>query len=426
MAQTIKMPKLGFDMAEGTLVRWVKDEGAAIQKGDVVAEIETDKATLEVDSAFSGVMARQLVEAGSVVPVGTPIAIIAEAGEKIEAPAQPEAKPSEPVKEEPNAEPKAEPAQAMQAAPAPVIEMTSPPVESGRISASPLAKRMAEEKGVPLAAIKGSGPGGRIVKRDLENAQAPAVQQAGAQGKAVLPAYSPAAAVVVPGEDVVVPLSRLRGAIGRRMVESKQAVPHFYVTRSFDVTQMLEMRKEINAALPEGEKISVNDFIVKAAALALRQFPNINASLGTGSIIQHAHVNVGVAVSVEGGLLTVVVRDADVKPLRQLSREGAEMVSRARSGKVKPEDIEGSTFSISNLGMYEVDEFIAIINPPEVAILAVGAAKLQPVVKEGRVETGMLMSVTLSADHRVTDGVEAAQFMQALGALIENPWRLVL
>jgi len=422
MAQTITMPKLGFDMAEGTLVRWVKNEGDAIQKGDIVAEIETDKATLEVDSAFSGIVARHLVEAGSVVPVGTPIAIIAEAGEKIDAPAHIEAKPSEPVKEVA----KAEPVQALQAAPVPVVEMSSVPVEGGRISVSPLAKRMAAEKGLPLSAIKGSGPGGRIVKRDLENTQAPTSQQATAQGKAVVPAYSPAAAVVVPGEDVVVPLSRLRGAIGRRMVESKQAVPHFYVTRSFDVGQMLEMRKQINTALPEGEKISVNDFIVKAAALALRQFPNINASLGTGSIIQHAHVNVGVAVSVEGGLLTVVLRDADVKPLRQLSREGAEMVSRARTGKVKPEDIEGSTFSISNLGMYDVDEFIAIINPPEVAILSVSAAKLQPVVKEGRVETGMLMSVTLSADHRVTDGVEAAQFMQALGALIENPWRLVL
>jgi pyruvate dehydrogenase E2 component (dihydrolipoamide acetyltransferase) len=231
---------------------------------------------------------------------------------------------------------------------------------------------------------------------------------------------------VVEGEDQIVPLSRLRAAIGRRMAESKQTIPHFTVTRSADAERLLGLRKEINSQLPEGEKISVNDFIVKAAALALRQYPNLNTSLGNENLIQHAHVNIGIAVSVEGGLLTVVVRDADVKSLRQIAGESASAVARARQGKVRPEDIEGSTFSVSNLGMYEVDEFSAIINPPEAAILAVGSAKPQPVVRDGEIVAGTRMSMTLSVDHRISDGVEAAQFMQALATLLENPWRLVL
>ncbi len=440
MAQTITMPKLGFDMAEGTLVRWVKAEGEAIQKGDIIAEIETDKATLEIDSAYSGVVAHRLVEEGAVVPVGNPIAIIAEPGEKVEAQPVTEAAPtaaseviaqpkhqSKPEEAKPQQSPGTEavpPATA--AAPQPVTVTPSTPAAEGRVLASPLARHIAEEKGISLEGVKGSGPNGRIVKHDLETVGSATPQATPSMVSKPAPVPQTQAAAPFSGEDVSVPLTRLRSAIGRRMAEAKQTIPHFYVSRSFEVDQMLELRKQMNSQLPEGEKISVNDFVVKAAALALRQFPNLNASLGADAIIRHAHVNIGIAVSVEGGLLTVVVRDADIKSLRQISRESAERVARARDGKVKPEDIEGSTFSVSNLGMYQVDEFSAIINPPEVAILAVSAAKPQPVVKDGKIEIETLMAMTLSADHRVSDGVEATKFMQALAELIENPWRIVL
>lgn len=422
MAETVTMPKLGFDMAEGTLVRWVKQEGDAVKKGDILAEIETDKATLEVDSPYEGVLARHLVEDGSVVPVGSGIAIIAAPGEKVERTAK--------TATEKTGEPAEEKAAEKVAPTAAVVDQKSlaaepQRTESGRILASPLAKSIAREKGLDLESISGSGPGGRIIKRDVESAAVPEVRvdKSAVTPSAVAPAVSSPAVL---GEDRVVPMSRLRAAIGRRMVESKQTIPHFPVTRSVDVEKLLALRKEINSQLPEGEKISVNDFIVKAAALALRQYPNLNASLGRDGLILHGHVNIGIAVSVEGGLLTVVVRDTDVKSLRQIAAESSAMVSRARQGKVKPEDIEGSTFSVSNLGMYEVDEFTAIINPPEAAILAVGAAKAQPVVRDGAIEVGTRMNLTISVDHRISDGVEAAQFMAALAVLLENPWRLVL
>jgi pyruvate dehydrogenase E2 component (dihydrolipoamide acetyltransferase) len=227
-------------------------------------------------------------------------------------------------------------------------------------------------------------------------------------------------------QDEVVKVSRLRGAIGRRMVESKTQIPHFYVTRSYKFEKLLDLRKQLNDYLPEGQKLTVNDFIIKAVALTLRQFPNLNASLRGEEVIRHGHVNVGSAVSLEGGLMTVVVRDADQKPLRLISAEMREMAGRARQGKVRPEDIEGSTFSISNMGMYDVDHFVAIINPPEVGILAVGSAMQVPVVDDGQVKVGTRMKATISIDHRVSDGAEAARFLQALAGYLEDPMRLVL
>jgi pyruvate dehydrogenase E2 component (dihydrolipoamide acetyltransferase) len=430
MAETVNMPKLGFDMAEGTLVRWVVKEGDAVKKGDILAEIETDKATLEVDSSYEGVMARHLVDDGSVVPVGTGIAIIAAPGEAVEAsttraaPAESKAEVAAPVAA---MNPMPAPAAKVEAESAPAAAVVSKPVGGdGRTFASPLARSIAREKGVDLSAIAGTGPGGRILKRDLESipAAAPAPVQAAPAQAPMVTTYV-ATPPKVEGEDTVVPISRLRAAIARRMTESSQLIPQFPITRSVDAEKLLNLRKEINAQLPEGEKISVNDFVVKAAALALQQFPNLNSSLGAEGLIHHAHINIGVAVSVEGGLLTVVVRDADSKSMRQIASESTAMVSRARQGKVKPEDIEGSTFSVSNLGMFEVDDFRAIINPPEAAILAVGAAKQMPVVKDGAVVVGTRMSLTLSVDHRISDGAEGAQFMQALAALIENPMRIV-
>lgn len=428
MPETISMPKLGFDMAEGLLVRWVKLEGEAINKGDVLAEIETDKATVEVESSASGTVARHLVEKGTSVPVGTPIALIALAGEKVEevAASAPASGTGKETTETPAPRKEAAAGEASAPAPAPTSSPEAEPAVSGGVKASPLARKMAVDAGLDLRRMRGSGPDGRIVKRDVENAlKAPPAAPAAKPE----PVTSTALPAFVPGEvpaDERVPLNRLRTAIGRRMVESKQQVPHFYITSEYDVAELLRMRVEINNFQPENAKLSVNDFIIKAIALTLRQFPNLNASLGENEIIRHGHVNVGVAVAVEGGLLTVVCKDADQKPLRQISAEIKEMVGRARQGKVRPDDIEGSTFSISNLGMFGVEHFVAIINPPEAAILAVGAARQVPLVAEGQVTVGSRMKATLSADHRVTDGAEAAQFMQTLGTLLENPLRLLV
>ena len=431
MADTVTMPKLGFDMAEGTLVRWVIAEGQPVAKGAVLAEIETDKATVEVESAFEGVLALQLVPEGTVVPVNTPIAVVAAPGENVERPgeagvATPEEMPARPAPV------------AQAAAPAVASTVVEPEMAglSGSIKASPLARRMAAEKGIDLRIVKGSGPGGRIVRKDVEGYQAPAQAVAPAVTAAPPLAVSKAAAATLPAvtltplgpspADETIPLNRLRAAIGRRMVEAKNQVPHFYVSHEYDMAPVMELRKQINAMLPDNEKLSVNDFILKAVALTLRQFPNLNASLQGSEILRHGQVNVGVAVAVDGGLLTVVCRDTDRKPLRQISTEVKTMAGRAREGKVRPEDIEGSTFSVSNLGMFDVENFIAIINPPEAAILAVGSVREVPVVKNGQIVPGMRMKATVSVDHRVSDGAEAARFMQAMTPYLEEPLRLML
>ena len=412
MADVVSMPKLGFDMAEGTLVRWVKLEGETVNKGDILAEIETDKATVEVESSFAGVVHKHLVEQGSVVPVGTPIAIIAAPGEQVE-----DIPTTQPAQEVPAQ------AQTPQTAPAaPVQPAATPTAPAGPVKASPLARRMATEQGLDIHTLRGSGPGGRIVKRDVESAlkSIPA-------SFPLKPATPPAQMIstAIPGDETV-PVDRLRAAIGRRMVESKQQVPHFYVTHACRVDELMSLRKKINSTLPEGEKISVNDFLIKAAGLALRRYPNLNASLNGDVILRHGDVNVGVAVAIPGGLLTVVNRNTDQKPLRVISREVREMVTRARDGKVRPDDIEGSTFSISNLGMFDVDSFVAIINPPEAAILAVGSVQEVPVVEDGQIKPGMVLKITLSADHRITDGAEAAQFLQAMAEYLENPLLMLI
>jgi pyruvate dehydrogenase E2 component (dihydrolipoyllysine-residue acetyltransferase) len=424
MAETIAMPKLGFDMAEGTLVRWVKNEGEAINKGDVLAEIETDKATVEVESSASGVVLKHLVDQGAIVPVSTPIAVVGEEGEEVKDIPQPEAE-SEPEKEGPAPE-RAE-AQPSGPPPAPA-KMAEPETKAastdGRIKASPLARRMAEEENLDLGNIQGSGPGGRIVRRDIEEAlekgvPAPAPEKA--------PSLAPPPAFTAePREDETVQLSKLRQAIARRMTESTTTVPHFFVTHEYKMNALLDMRKQINEYLPDNEKLSVNDFILKATALTLRQFPNLNASYAGDKVIRHGAVNVGVAVAVEGGLLTVASKNTDLKPLRQISAEVKAMVARAREGKVKPDDIEGSTFSVSNMGMYDVEHFIAIINPPEAGILAVGSAMEVPVVEDGEIKPGWRMKATLSVDHRVSDGAEGARFMQALAGFLENPVRMLV
>ncbi|HLO16312.1 MAG TPA: dihydrolipoamide acetyltransferase family protein [Anaerolineales bacterium] len=438
MAETISMPKLGFDMAEGTLVRWVKNEGENINKGDVLAEIETDKATVEVESSASGVVRKLLVEEGSVVPIGNPIAIVGSADEKIdEAPvkgAEPKAekktdeKSGEELKTEPSeggkqkiegkAEEKPAPQPRPEAAPAPSGQAAAP-MQEGPIKASPLAKKIARDNKVDLARLQGTGPGGRVVRKDVEAALS--------SGQPSAVSRQPAPQVVpVSGKDETIQLTKLRQAIARRMVESTTSVPHFYVTHEYKMDALMAMRKQANDYLPDNEKLSVNDFIIKAVAVALREFPNLNSSYAGDKAIRHGSINIGVAVAVEGGLLTVVNRNTDQLPLRQISADVKRMVAGAREGKVRPNDIEGSTFSISNMGMYDVENFAAIINPPEAGILAVGSAREVPVVENGQVKVGWRMKATISVDHRVSDGAEAARFMQKLAEFLENPVRMLV
>jgi len=291
------------------------------------------------------------------------------------------------------------------------------------VKASPLARKVAKDNGVNLASVQGTGPGGRVVRKDVEAALAGGqTSKVESRPSAPITNYQ----LPVSTEDKVTPTTKLRQAIGRRLVESKQTIPHFYVTHEYKMEALMDMRKQVNAYLPDNEKVSVNDFIIKAAALTLRQFPNLNATIKGNEIIQFGHVNVSVAVTVPGGLMTVVVKDADVKSLRQISGEIKAMAGRAREGKVKPEDVDGSTFSTSNLGMYDVEEFIAIVNPPEAAILAIGSAKETPVVVNGEIKIGSRMKATISVDHRVSDGAEAAQFMQKMAEFLENPVRMLV
>lgn len=409
MAETINMPKLGFDMAEGTLVRWVKKEGETVNKGEVLAEIETDKATVEVESSASGVVRKLLVEEGAVVPVNMPIAMVGTADEKIEEPVA--------QKVEINQH---KPGVALPAAlPAPDLKPAAIAQAELVYSVSPLARRMAEDKKVDLSTVKGTGPGGRIVRRDIEAALAQGSLTAGQGPQNIVNPPSSA-------KDETVPLTKLRQAIGRRMAEAKTTIPHFYVTHEYKMDALMNLRTQFNNIVPENEKLSINDYMIKAVGLTLRQFPNLNASLNGNAVFHHGQINVGVAVSVEGGLLTIVCRDADRKPLRQIASEVKAMAARVRAGKVKPEDIEGSTFSISNLGMYDVENFAAIINPPEAAILAVSSARELAVVDEGALKPGWRMKATIAVDHRISDGVEGAKFMQALAVFLEEPLRLVL
>ena len=416
MAEMITMPKLGFDMAEGKLGEWLKKAGDTVTQGETILLVETDKASVEVPAFRSGVLLKILVAAGESVPIGTPIAAIGEAGETVEA----EVKAKVEVKAEARTEAKVE-------AKAETKAEDEGTVVDGRLAASPVALRMAAELGIDLRQVAGSGPGGRIIKRDIEayvqeNAKKPEKKTAAAAPPMPIPSYEPT------DEGYrVEPLTGMRQAIARRMVDSKQQAPHFYVTTEIDMAPAMALRGQLNALLPEAEKISVNDLIVKAAALTLRQFPGINASFAADGIHIHDHVHVGVAVARENGLVTAVLRDCDKTSLALLAIQTRELVGRTREGRMKPDDMMGATFTISNLGMFDVEEFSAIITMPQAAALAVGAVKKIPVVNaDGQLAVGTRMKVTLSADHRVTDGAEVAKFLQALKAALEQPLRLIL
>ncbi len=413
MAEILMMPKMGFDMQEGTLVRWMKQVGEAVNKGDVIAEIETDKATVEVEAQASGMVLQLMVDENSIVEVGAAIAVIGAEGESVDDVAVSTLA----------AEDKPAPsASAPKSVPAVSTTPSAPPSGGngypGGVKASPLARRIAQEKGIELTQVTGSGPGGRIVRRDVEGFT-PGVE---APAAPVAPVYA-----VPEGMDFEeLPLSRMRKIVGERTQASFQFVPHFYVTNEIDMGSALSLRKQINATLSPEDKVTVNDLIVKAVALTLRDFPNLNTHFHGDKLIRHKRINIGIAVAVENGLINVVCKDADTRTLSNMAVSNKRMIRGAREGRVKPDDVEGATFTVSNLGPYDVEHFLAIINPPEAAILAVGSAREVPVVVDGHVIAGVRMKATVSVDHRVSDGAEGAQFMQALKTLLENPMRMLI
>ena len=417
MAEIVRMPKLSDTMTEGVVATWLKKVGDAVESGELLAEIETDKATMEFESFFDGVLLHIGVEQGQTAPVDSLLCVLGEEGEDISAilsgAEAPAAAPAAPAAA-PEPAPAPAPAPVPVAAPVPAAPVPAPepaPVSaSGRVKASPLAKRLAEERGMNIATIPGSGEGGRIIKRDVEHFH---------------PAAAPVAAAAPAGTERFTeePVSQMRKTIARRLAESKFTAPHFYLTVSIDMSTAMAARKEINAS---GEvKVSFNDMVVKAAALALKKHPAVNSSWLGDRIRYNEHVHIGVAVAVEDGLLVPVVRHANEKSLSSIGAEVKDFAGRARDKKLQPADWEGNTFTISNLGMFGIEEFTAIINPPDACIMAVGGIQEQPVVKNGAVVPGHVMKVTLSCDHRVVDGATGAAFLNDFKAFLESPVRML-
>jgi pyruvate dehydrogenase E2 component (dihydrolipoamide acetyltransferase) len=424
MATNILMPALSPTMTEGTLARWLKKEGEQVKAGDIIAEIETDKATMEVEAVDEGILGKILVPGGTAaVKVNDVIAVLVEPGESVGA--APAAKPA-PAAAAPK--PSAAPVAAPVAAPAPNGHAAP---AGDRVAVSPLAKRMAAQAGLDLSRVAGSGPNGRIVKADVEAALAkgPAPQAAAAPAPA---ARMPAAPVntAALGAHSAVPHSTMRKVIARRLSESKQNVPHFYVSMDIELDALLALRGQLNAASPKDGagafKLSVNDMIIKAAAVALRRLPKVNASWTEDATLLYDDVDISVAVSIPDGLITPIVRKADQKGLVAISSEMKDLAARAKAGKLKPEEFQGGGFSISNMGMYGVRDFAAIINPPQAGILAVSAGEQRPVVKGGQLAVATVMTCTLSVDHRIVDGALAAEWIAEFKRIVENPLSLML
>lgn len=445
MATQVIMPKLSPTMEEGQLSRWLKKEGDKVSMGEPLAEIDTDKATMEMQALANGVLRKIIIKEGESAPLGQLIAVIGEPDEDISAmlqsvatsaqPTQPEAKPqAAPAADAPTAA--ASPAQpasestSKTAAPAPAGGNGSSPAPtattSERLIVSPLAARMAAEAGVDLRSLTGSGPGGRIVKRDIE----------AALSKGQAPATSPATGAVVKfptrqtgtteaSPYVDEPISEMRRIIAKRLVTSLGPIPHFFLTTEIEMDRAAEMRRNINELDPE-LKLSINDIIIKVAAAALLAHPQVNASFQDKAVRYYERADIGVAVAIEDGLITPVVRSADQKSLSQIAQEVRDLAERARKRKLKPEEYTGASFSISNLGMFGIDEFTAVINPPEGAILAVGAMTAKPVVRDGEIVVRQIMRVTMSCDHRVIDGATGAKFLQSFKKILENPLYLVV
>ena len=418
----VVMPKLSEAMESGKVIKWLKKEGDRIQGGDIVAEVETDKADVEMEAFGAGVLRKILVPAGETAPIGTLIGVIAEPGDDIAALLAPApagagaASAVAPASRPATVTPSAPPASVMR--PAAVTSAPAAAVagvvqgQGGRVKASPLAKKIAAQTGVDLRLVQGSGPGGRIIRRDVE-----------AAGSSAAPAAMPAAVAGAEFEDI--PLSPIRAAIARRMPLSKAPVPHFYVTSEVAMDRGWELREQLNAL--EGQpKISVNDLVIRACALALMTHPGVNASLQGDAIRVFHRAHIGIAVALEDGLITPVLRDCHAKPLARIAVESRDLAERARNRKLRVQELSGATFSISNLGMFDVTEFSAIINPPEGAILAVGSVRRVPVVDDTGLGVGRRMALTISCDHRVMDGAMGARFLQDVKRLLEEPLRLLV
>ena len=434
MAIQILMPALSPTMTEGTLARWLKSEGDKVAAGDLLAEIETDKATMELEANDDGVLGKFIVAAGSEgVAVNAPIAVLLEEGEDasaadtMEAPPRPVTKAVAQPEQQPATEPAAKPA------PAP----SAPKPKGARILASPLARRLAAEAGLDIAALTGSGPHGRIVKADVKTALAGGGASAAAPQTAPqepqLPATIPEAPVPTEfpdaGQYTDIPHSNIRRVIAQRLTESARDIPHFHLTVDCTIDALLALRQDLNGRTPEGEggyKISINDFVIRAVALAIRKVPGVNVSWMEDTTRQYHEIDVAVAVATEGGLITAIVRHADQKGLAEISNEIKGLARRARDGKLSLDEFQGGGFTISNLGMYGIKEFSAIINPPQSCILAIGAGEQRSVVKDGALGIATVMSCTLSTDHRTVDGALGAEFMVAFKAMIEDPLTMLL
>ncbi|MGJ5205214.1 pyruvate dehydrogenase complex dihydrolipoamide acetyltransferase [Bradyrhizobium sp. HKCCYLR20261] len=446
MPINILMPALSPTMEKGNLARWLKKEGDQVKSGEVIAEIETDKATMEVEAVDEGTLAKILVPEGTQdVPVNDVIAVLAGEGEDVKAagsaPAaaapKAEAKPTASATPTAAPAPSAAPAPKPAAAPATAAPAAAPQVNGhARVFSSPLARRLAKDAGIDLGRITGTGPHGRVVARDVEEAKsgkglkaAPSAAPAAAGAPAVAPSMSDKQilALFEPGSYEVIPHDGMRRTIAQRLTAATQTVPHFYLTIDCDIGKLLAAREEINAAAPKDKdkkplyKLSVNDFVIKAMAVALQKIPNCNVSWTEGGMVKHKHSDVGVAVAMPGGLITPIIRKAETKTLSAISGEMKDFAARARSRKLKPEEYQGGTTAVSNLGMYGITHFTAVINPPHATILAVGTSEERPVVRNGKIEIASMMSVTLSCDHRAIDGALGAELIGAFKQLIENP-----
>jgi pyruvate dehydrogenase E2 component (dihydrolipoamide acetyltransferase) len=446
MSIQILMPALSPTMTEGSVSRWLKKEGDEIHAGDIIAEIETDKATMEYEAVDEGRLGKIIVAEGTQgIKVNQPIAVLLEEGEDASAigdvAASAPAAPPAPAAATPQPSPPPSPAEAPKTAPtpAPAAELSQAANghdashdDPGRIFASPLARRMAAQAGLDLAAIKGSGPQGRIVKADIDAARSqggatPATARALGQAPPARPSAPAVPFAPVTGDPPFTekPHSQMRRVIARRLTESKQTVPHFYMTVDCEIDEMLRIREMLNAG-DKNLNVSVNDFVIRAAGLALRQVPAANASWSDNAIILWERADIAMAVALDDGLITPIVRGADQKGLQQIAAETKDLAGRARAGKLKLEEFQGGTFSISNLGMYGIREFAAVINPPHGCILAVGTGAPRPVVKDGQLAVATVMSCTISCDHRAVDGAVGAQFLGAFKRLIDEPARMLL
>ncbi len=409
MATVVAMPSMGYDMKEGVVVRWRKQEGEQVARGEVIAEIETDKATVEMEAYASGVLGKIIAEEGASIPVGDLIAVITAPGEEVP--------PLESLVVETTQGAPVETSE-----PSPVDAETptaAPEAQAERVAATPIARRLAREMGIDLAQVTGTGPNGRILEDDVRNFT-PAAASAPA------PAPAPAAATSQPRPGERVELSRMRKAIAGVTAQSMTQAPHFYVTSEIDMSLAMSFRRQLNEALADGVRVSVNDLIVKASALALLKHTKFNSSFEGDALQIHGDINVGIAVALDQGLIVPAVSQCQNKSLAEIAAASRDLIDRAHGGALRAEEYTGGTFAVSNLGMFDVDSFTAIIFPPNSAVLAVGSVKEQPVVRDGEIKAAQIMKATLSTDHRVADGAEAAQFLMEIKRCLENPVLLLL